>query len=87
MHRFTSSDKRPRRSRPAPSISLVAAQRRHLRRRRPGTAKFIASISRESTRGFSHQLLRQDGSPIGSVADLKGKTVGLNGFSGAAISG
>ena len=47
------------------------------------TAKFIASISRESPRGFSTGYYVKESSPIRSVADLKGKTVGINGFSTA----
>jgi ABC-type nitrate/sulfonate/bicarbonate transport system substrate-binding protein len=44
------------------------------------TAKAIASISRESPRGFSTSYYVKDNSPIKSAADLKGKTVGINGF-------
>jgi ABC-type nitrate/sulfonate/bicarbonate transport system substrate-binding protein len=44
------------------------------------TAKIIASVSRESPRGFSTSFYVKDGSPIRSVSDLKGKTVGINGF-------
>jgi ABC-type nitrate/sulfonate/bicarbonate transport system substrate-binding protein len=44
------------------------------------TAKIIASVSRESSRGFSTSFYVKDGSPIRSVSDLKGKTVGINGF-------
>jgi ABC-type nitrate/sulfonate/bicarbonate transport system substrate-binding protein len=44
------------------------------------TAKMIASISRESPRGFSTSFYVKDDSPIKSVADLKGKIVGINGF-------
>jgi ABC-type nitrate/sulfonate/bicarbonate transport system substrate-binding protein len=47
------------------------------------TAQFIASLSRESARGFSTTYFVRDNSPIRSVADLKGKTVGINGFSTA----
>src|SRR5262249_2399863 len=43
-------------------------------------AKMIASISRESPRGFSTSFYVKDDSPIKSVADLKGKIVGINGF-------
>jgi ABC-type nitrate/sulfonate/bicarbonate transport system substrate-binding protein len=43
-------------------------------------AKMIASISRESTRGFSATFFVKENSPIKSIADLKGKTVGINGF-------
>jgi ABC-type nitrate/sulfonate/bicarbonate transport system substrate-binding protein len=45
------------------------------------TAKFIASISRESTRGFSTSFYVKETSPIRSVPDLRGRTVGINGFS------
>jgi ABC-type nitrate/sulfonate/bicarbonate transport system substrate-binding protein len=45
------------------------------------TAKFIASITRESTRGFSTSFYVKDNSPIRTVPDLRGRTVGINGFS------
>jgi ABC-type nitrate/sulfonate/bicarbonate transport system substrate-binding protein len=45
------------------------------------TARLIASISRESARGFSTTFYVKENSPIRSVSDLKGKTVGINGFS------
>src|SRR5262245_61960894 len=45
------------------------------------TAKFVASISRESARGFSTSFYVKDNSPIRSVPDLRGRTVGINGFS------
>jgi ABC-type nitrate/sulfonate/bicarbonate transport system substrate-binding protein len=45
------------------------------------TVKIIASISRESTRGFSTGFYVKEGSSIKSVPDLKGKTVAINGFS------
>src|SRR5207244_6236455 len=38
------------------------------------------SISRESPRGFSTSFYVKDNSPIKSVADLKGRIVGINGF-------
>jgi len=44
-------------------------------------AKMIASVSRESKRGFSTSFYVKADSPIKSVADLKGKIVGINGFS------
>jgi len=44
------------------------------------TAKMIASISRESARAFSTTFYVKADSPVQSVADLKGKTVGINGF-------
>jgi ABC-type nitrate/sulfonate/bicarbonate transport system substrate-binding protein len=43
-------------------------------------AKMIASISRESSRGFSTTFYVKESSSIKSVPDLKGKTVGINGF-------
>jgi ABC-type nitrate/sulfonate/bicarbonate transport system substrate-binding protein len=45
------------------------------------SGKIIASICRESSRGFSTSFYASARSAIKSVADLKGKTVGLNGFS------
>ena len=44
-------------------------------------AKIIASISRESSRGFSTTFYAKARSAIRSVPDLKGKIVGINGFS------
>jgi ABC-type nitrate/sulfonate/bicarbonate transport system substrate-binding protein len=44
-------------------------------------AKIIASISRESSRGFSTTFYAKAQSTIRSIPDLKGKTVGINGFS------
>ena len=40
--------------------------------------KAVASVSRESSKGFVTQFMVLDGSPIKSVKDLKGKTVGNN---------
>jgi len=45
------------------------------------TGKIIASISRESRRGYSTTFYAMAGSPIKTVRDLKGKTVAVNGFS------
>jgi ABC-type nitrate/sulfonate/bicarbonate transport system substrate-binding protein len=45
------------------------------------TARLITSLSRESARGFSTTFYVKENSPIRSVPDLKGKTVGINGFS------
>ncbi len=45
--------------------------------------KIIASISRESDRGFYTKFMVKSDSPIKTIADLKGKTIGLNGFSGS----
>src|SRR6476660_3615983 len=44
------------------------------------SAKIVASVSRESPRGFSTGFYVKDSSPIRSIADLKGKIVGINGF-------
>jgi len=44
------------------------------------TSKIIASISRESSRGFSTAFYVAQESPINSVPDIKGKIVGINGF-------
>jgi ABC-type nitrate/sulfonate/bicarbonate transport system substrate-binding protein len=43
-------------------------------------AKVVASISRESSRGFSTTYYVKEASPVHSIPDLKGKTVGINGF-------
>jgi ABC-type nitrate/sulfonate/bicarbonate transport system substrate-binding protein len=45
------------------------------------TAKILASVSRESARGFSTGFYVKEGSSIKSVRDLKGKIVAINGFS------
>ena len=45
--------------------------------------KIIASITRESSRAFSTSFYVPDESPIKAVKDMKGKTVGINGFSTA----
>lgn len=42
--------------------------------------KIIASLTRESTRGFSTSFYVPANSPIKSIKDLKGKTVAINGF-------
>lgn len=43
----------------------------------------IASLSRESERGFYTKFIAKDDSGIQSIADLKGHTIGINGFSGS----
>ena len=43
----------------------------------------VASLSRESQRGFYTKFLAKDGSGIDTIADLKGHTIGINGFSGS----
>ena len=45
--------------------------------------KFVASISRESSRGFYTRFMVKADSPVQSVKDLKGKVIGINGFSGS----
>jgi len=45
--------------------------------------KFIASISRESSRGFYTKFMVKADSPVKSIKDLKGRTIGINGFSGS----
>jgi ABC-type nitrate/sulfonate/bicarbonate transport system substrate-binding protein len=42
--------------------------------------KMIASISRESQRGYSTSFYALASTPIKTVADLKGKTIAVNGF-------
>lgn len=44
------------------------------------SGKIIASISRESKRGYSTSFYVPATSPIKTVADLKGKTIAVNGF-------
>src|SRR5215510_2025665 len=44
------------------------------------TGKVIASLARESPRGFATSYYVKDGSPIKTVPDAKGKIVGINGF-------
>lgn len=43
-------------------------------------AKIIASFTRESRLGFSTTFYANASSPIRTVSDLKGKTIGINGF-------
>lgn len=45
--------------------------------------KITASLSRESQRGFFTKWLAKDVSGIRTARDLKGKTIGINGFSGS----
>ncbi len=44
-------------------------------------AKIIASLSRESTRGFATSYYAKDDSGVKAVPDMKGKIVGVNGYS------
>jgi ABC-type nitrate/sulfonate/bicarbonate transport system substrate-binding protein len=80
--RFTGSDKRAQAfeagaidlaSSSANGVIFAAAE---------GVAgKIIASVSRESKRGYSTSFYALADSPIKKVGDLKGKTVAVNGFS------
>src|SRR5215475_8125193 len=82
--KFTSSDKRAQAFEAgAIDLSVGSANGVIFAAAEGVTAKFIASISRESPRGFSTGYYVKESSPIRSVADLKGKTVGINGFSTA----
>ncbi len=45
--------------------------------------KIIASIARESPRGFYTKFAVKNDSPIKSIKDVVGKTIGINGFSGS----
>src|SRR5262245_34151863 len=44
------------------------------------TGKVVASLARESPRGFAKSYYVKDDSPIKRVPDAKGKIVGINGF-------
>src|SRR5262250_474671 len=79
--RFTGSDKRSQ-AFEAGAIDLAASSANGVifAAAEGVAAKIIASISRESPRGFSTSFYVKDDSPIKSVADLKGKIVGINGF-------
>jgi ABC-type nitrate/sulfonate/bicarbonate transport system substrate-binding protein len=80
--RFTSSDKRAQAFEAgAIDLSVGGANGVIFAAAEGVTAKFIASISRESTRGFSTGYYVKESSPIRSVRDLKGRIVGINGFS------
>jgi ABC-type nitrate/sulfonate/bicarbonate transport system substrate-binding protein len=79
--KFTSSDKRAQ-AFEAGAIDLSAGSANGVIFAAEGVkATFIASISRESSRGFSTGYYVKESSPIRSVTDLRGKTVGINGFS------
>jgi ABC-type nitrate/sulfonate/bicarbonate transport system substrate-binding protein len=79
--RFTGSDKRGQ-AFEAGAIDLAASSANGVifAAAEGVSAKVIASISRESSRGFSTSFYVKDSSPIKSIADLKGKIVGINGF-------
>jgi ABC-type nitrate/sulfonate/bicarbonate transport system substrate-binding protein len=80
--RFTSSDKRAQAFEAgAIDLSVGGANGVIFAAAEGITGKLIASISRESTRGFSTTFYTKETSTIKSVPDLKGKIVGINGFS------
>jgi ABC-type nitrate/sulfonate/bicarbonate transport system substrate-binding protein len=56
----------------ANSVVLAASQGLSL--------KAVASISQESTKAFHTLFMVKNDSPIKSIKDLKGKTIGINGF-------
>ena len=78
--RFTGSDKRGQ-AFEAGAIDLAASSANGVifAAAEGVTAKIIASVSRESSRGFSTSFYVKENSPIKSVSDLKGKIVGING--------
>ncbi len=79
--RFTGSDKRSQ-AFEAGALDLAASSANGVifAAAEGVAAKILASISRESPRGFSTSFYVKDNSPIKSVADLKGRIVGINGF-------
>jgi ABC-type nitrate/sulfonate/bicarbonate transport system substrate-binding protein len=48
------------------------------------TFKVVASLSRESTKGFDTTYMVMNGSPIKSAKDLKGKKIGVNALNSSA---
>jgi ABC-type nitrate/sulfonate/bicarbonate transport system substrate-binding protein len=80
--KFTSSDKRAQAFEAgAIDLSVGGANGVIFAAAEGVTGKLIASISRESTRGFSTSFYVKESSAIKSVSDLKGRIVGINGFS------
>jgi ABC-type nitrate/sulfonate/bicarbonate transport system substrate-binding protein len=79
--RFTGSDKRAQ-AYEAAAIDLASSSANGVifGAAEGVTAKIIASFTRESQRGFSTTFYANASSPIKSVKDLKGKTIGINGF-------
>lgn len=80
--RFVSSDKRAQ-ALEAGAIDLASGSANGVifAAAEGAVSKIIASISRESTRGFATSFYALPDSPIKTVTDLKGKVVGINGFS------
>jgi ABC-type nitrate/sulfonate/bicarbonate transport system substrate-binding protein len=80
--KFTSSDKRAQAFEAgAIDLSVGGANGVIFAAAEGVTGKLIASISLESTRGFSTSFYVKESSAIKAVPDLKGKIVGINGFS------
>ncbi len=83
-NRFSGADKRMQAfAAGALDISKVSANAAIFAAAEGVDFKIIGSLSRESTRGFATQFMVQANSPIKTAADLKGKTIGINGFSGS----
>ncbi len=79
---FASSDKRAQAFEAnAIDISVGAANGVIFAAAEGVAGKIIASLSKESSRGFSTRFYVKENSPIKTVADMKGKTIGINGFS------
>ncbi len=80
--RFTSSDKRAQAfAAGAIDLSVGGANGVIFAAAEGVTGKVIASLSRESDKGFSTTFYAKANSAVSSVPDLKGRTVGINGFS------
>ena len=81
--RFTGSDKRAQ-AFEAGAIDLAVVQRQRRDFRAPpkaSAAKIIASVHARKPARLQHDVLRRRRArPIKSVKDLKGKTIGINGF-------
>jgi sulfonate transport system substrate-binding protein len=80
--RFVSSDKRAQ-ALEAGAIDLTSGSANGVifAAAEGAVSKIVASISRESTRGFATSFYALNDSPIKTAADLKGKVVAINGFS------
>jgi len=80
--RFISSDKRAQ-ALEAGAIDLASGSANGVifAAAEGAVSKIIASISRESTRGFATSFYALPDSSIKTVTDLKGKVVAINGFS------
>jgi NitT/TauT family transport system substrate-binding protein len=80
--RFVSSDKRAQ-ALEAGAIDLTSGSANGVifAAAEGAVSKIIASVSRESTRGFATSFYVRADSPIKTVQDIKGKIVAINGFS------